>query len=162
MMKSLAATALSATIAFTSLGVTPARAADEKAIAALLLGAAAVAVIAKQQRDKRREAAQGVAPQPVPAQRFDQVITPAHGAPQFDRLLDRQPRAARVPESCARRVQLTNGNIRTFFGTPCLRRNGVETARLPQRCERTLSFERRDVVAYGRRCLLNNGVQITS
>jgi len=152
-----------------ALGALPAQAQDlqrrvnPEAVAAAIFGLATLAIIANEiNRDRddddddddkvivHRNHAPPVSRVPAPRV-FDDRHRP-HGHV-------RKVRPITVPASCARRVEY-RGQERTAFGAPCLRRAGVEVARLPGRCARRLDVGRRGVTAFGARCLYRAGVRI--
>ncbi|MEM1429800.1 MAG: hypothetical protein AAGG09_10110 [Pseudomonadota bacterium] len=158
---------LAASIAATA-GLSPAQAQGfdrdaQRTAAALAFGLATLAIIAKaaeaQRDDDDDDDDDHVRYKPRP-----QVITRSgrplprlhhqeHHRPQI------QSRKLTVPSSCARRVQ-AQGGIRTAFGAPCLRKAGVNTARLPNRCERRADVGDRNVRFWTARCLSRSGVRI--
>jgi hypothetical protein len=167
---------LAASVAATA-GLSPAQAQGfdrnaQRQAATIALGIATIAIIAKaaeaererekerkKDRERERERERQRAEQNLPT-----IITES-GRP-LPRVYPREEfrpqthaRALSVPSSCARRVQ-TEGGVRTAFGAPCLRRAGVDIARLPDTCERLADVGDRDVRIWGARCLQRNGVRI--
>lgn len=176
MLKSLTAAVLAGTIAITGMTATPAQANGHRNddLTGLIFGLAAVGIAAKlihdnNQKKKRKAAAHAAQqqhvyrhhPQPQysqpkrqPREIYGEVIgKPRHAQPRHDR--------REVPATCIRRIRTDNGRTVRLLGRPCLERNGVNTARLPNRCERTLHLEHRSVPSWSRRCLINNGYRIS-
>jgi len=156
-MKPIIAAALSATLALTALPA-PAeplqRRIKPEAAAAVLLGLATLAIVARQaQRD--RDDDEDDAPAVVTRRAAPEVYrSPTPKARHASR-----PRHMSVPVDCARRVEMW-GKRRTAFGTPCLRRNQVDVARLPRKCAADIWVGERKVVAWGATCLHRAGVRI--
>jgi len=165
---------LAASVA-TTVGLSPAQAQGfdrdaQRQAAAIALGIATIAIIAKaaeaeREREKERKKDRERARERERAeQNLPTIITRSERPlprvyPREEIRPHTQARALAVPSSCARRVQTDNG-VRTAFGAPCLRRAGVDIARLPDRCERLADVGDRDVRIWGARCLQRNGVRI--
>jgi hypothetical protein len=64
-----------------------------------------------------------------------------------------------IPGSCARTFDTRNGP-RTFVGRACLKRDGIQTADLPARCQRELDLGGRDVNAWNLNCLKDAGYRV--
>ena len=140
MTKTLLASFLAATMAFTSLSATPARAADSGEIGRFLLGAGTLFIIgsALSNRNKHRPEVHRVHPNP-------------------DR--DYRPRVHRkyVPGSCFRRFETRHGVIRGY-PVRCLRNNMRNFHALPGGCRVRLHVPNvgpRNL--FRARCLRNNG-----
>lgn len=151
MFKTVSAAILSASVAFTSLAPAPAQAADSGELARFLFGVATLAIIANELNDNDRD------------HRNDRVVHGQIVRPgQSTVITPHQPRRARsVPLSCQRTVSTGDGT-RRLFGVPCLRREGVNVARLPNDCRRTLRLPNRTVDAFGSRCLRSSGVKVVN
>lgn len=151
MFKTVTAAILSATLATASIVPAPARAADAGELARFLFGAATLAIIANELNDRNDR-----------HDRSDRVIQghvtrPGHGV-----ITPYRPNRARaVPLSCQRVIATGNGD-RRLFGVPCLRREGVDVARLPQDCVRRVELPNRTVQAFGSRCLRTSGVRVVN
>lgn len=165
MFKTAAATILSATLALGALVPAPAQAADSGEVARFLFGAATLAIIANELNDRKRsEPSSNRAIQGNVVGRHnnnsynDNVIRPRQGNVITPH---RQNRARVVPANCQRTIETGNGN-RRLYGVPCLRREGVNVARLPQNCLRTVELPRRTVNAFAQRCLRREGVRIVN
>lgn len=153
MLKTLLATLLAAGIA-AGAATTPAHAqfSDEQRALAWLLGLAALGAIANEaSRRDDDDRAPVVTRRPTP-----QVISPA--TPRVIQRARPSTRRISVPESCRRAVETRRG-LRDAVGEPCLRRSGVNVARLPDRCERLLDIGRTNIRAWGARCLQREGVR---
>ncbi|RDC74155.1 hypothetical protein DLJ49_05690 [Rhodovulum sp. 12E13] len=124
---------------------------DPEAAAAVLFGLATLAIIANQaQRNKDRDDRRKVDRNPPPVAHAP-APTPRHEAPHA--------RQVTVPSDCARRVVLDGRQV-TGFGAPCLRRAGVDIARLPGACARRVDLGNRAVTGWEARCLHRAGVRI--
>ena len=162
MIKTLTASIFAIALTLTAIAPSPVQARDRDDIARIVVGAAALAIIAKSIDDKRKRDEKR-AKKRVTRHRH---IAQFSQAPRRDRLnvpvVRGTPRRgnaiATIPSSCERIIDTRNGP-RRFFGRPCLHRTGF-SGRLPQSCLRTLDLPRRTVAAYGKRCLLNRGVRI--
>ena len=64
-----------------------------------------------------------------------------------------------IPGACARTFDTRNGP-RTFVGRACLKRDGIQTADLPARCQRELDLGGRDVNAWNLNCLKDAGYRV--
>ncbi|MBM7065995.1 hypothetical protein [Actibacterium sp. 188UL27-1] len=154
MIKFFTASIFAIALTLTSLVPSPVQARDRDDVARLVIGAAALAIIAKsiddkRKRDKKREKAKRA------KKRSHAQVPVVRGTP---RRHGGHNAIATIPGSCERIIDTRNGP-RRFFGRPCLDRTGF-SGRLPQTCLRTLDLPRRTVAAYGKRCLLNRGVRI--
>lgn len=150
MFKTATATILSVTLALSSLAPAPAQAADSGELARFLFGVATLAIIANELNDDDR------------AHRNDRVIHGQINRPHANVITPAQPKRSRaVPLSCQRTVATGDGT-RRLFGVPCLQREGVNVARLPQDCRRTLQLPNRRVEAFGSRCLRSSGVKVVN
>ena len=166
-MTRLLAAALAAAIALTSV---PAHAdpynrrINPDAAAAALFGLVTLGIIAHQvQKDRDDKKKKEKEKKKAYAHKAPRVIEPRHRhghayAHDHGRHIP-EVRAITVPSDCARRVRF-NGETRTAFGAPCLRRSGVTVAHLPNRCARRVDVGGRGVTAYGARCLHRAGVRI--
>ena len=150
MIKPLLATALSAALAFAA--PSGAQAGDADDLARALAGAVALGIIAHALTDGGASASV--------TYRSGGYGHGGHVRSGGTRVITGTPvHRLAVPASCARRIATTAG-YRTFFGQPCLSRSGVNTAYLPNRCERILDLPGHNVRAWNRACLLNAGVRI--
>jgi hypothetical protein len=124
---------------------------DPEAAAAVLFGLATLAIIANQaQRNKDRDDRRKVDRNPPPV---------AHAPGPQQRHHAPRVRQMTVPSDCARRVVLDGRQV-TGFGAPCLRRAGVDIARLPGACARRVDLGNRAVTGWEARCLHRAGVRI--
>ncbi len=169
----LLATALAATAPMAPAQANTFDSKAQRNAAALVVGLATLALIAKaaeeQRDDKKKKKKKAEQKRKEEQRRIEeakkpQVITRSDRLPfvhprEYDGYNRPHRRAEVVPASCARRVQTERG-VRTAFGAPCLRRAGVNVARLPDRCEQLADVGRRDVKIWGARCLQRNGVRI--
>lgn len=151
MYKTLTATLLSATLALGTLAPSQARAGDGGDLARFLFGVATLAIIANELKSDT----------PRSAQRQDNVIHGQIVRPKHSNVITPHQNARTVPRSCQRLIETRNGT-RRLYGAPCLRREGVQVAKLPQTCRRTLQLPNRTVTAFGQRCLRKNGVRIVN
>jgi hypothetical protein len=138
----------------------PARAASEEDVARFLAGAITLAIIGKvisdaNDRDKakapiyqeHRQRQQTHRPRDY---RFTGTYRPGAGAGTGGH------RERVLPASCLRVIDTDHGQRRAV-GAPCLQRNGVNTARLPDRCEGSVRTPRGRVDAWGAGCLTRAG-----
>lgn len=152
MFKTLTAAALSAAIAFGSLGATatPAKANDD--LGKFIVGAIALGIIANSinQANSRTPATQAATPTHRPP-----VITPTRPRPGGHGV---RPHRVHIPASCEREVQI-NGRVTTAYGAPCLRQAGVPLDRLST-CARSGSIHGRNLTYYTKRCLRRSGFNV--
>jgi hypothetical protein len=169
MLKTFAATALSATLALATLAPTPARAAEQEDLAKLLFGVGIAALIAKSLNDQNNnddddddddddhDHHHGYSDRDVyvhryttrepPAPRRPVVVPPPSRrviVPQKPRTVVTQPPRVKemyrvVPGSCQRTFR-SDGANRAFVTRACLEREGVRTSSLPDQCERILDM----------------------
>lgn len=162
MFKTAAATVLSATIALTGIGSTPAQAADAGELARLLFGVATVAIIVNELNDRNDRADHHRPVHQGGVIRGDIVGRHDQGRGHASVITPHRPAQARsVPLACQRTIATSDGT-RRLFGVPCLQREGVNVARLPQDCRRTVQLPGRQVDAFGSRCLRSAGVTIVN
>ena len=161
MFKSAAAALLSISVAFGAVAPTPVQASDADDIARFIFGAAALALIAKELRDDHGKDRDGRPDVHVhrPHNNNNVTITRPGHSPVITPHRPNRQRA--VPLSCRRTFETDRGR-RNVFGVPCLRREGVNIARLPERCLRQVNLPRRTIDAYAQRCLVNNGVRLVN
>lgn len=151
MTHKLLAPALALLIALGVATPRPAHAQNGETIVGVIVGVAALALIAKAIEDNREE-------EKARAQR----ATRHHSKPNQTRLhrhghQSRIYNRARVlPDQCFRTIETRNG-VRRIFGQRCLQRNGVNTARLPSTCAYQIRTQRGIRTVYGGRCLRQNG-----
>lgn len=132
--------------------------ADDRDLARLLAGIAALAIIGKaihDRNDDRQVTRNDDRYRPIPHRdqsRGPQVITP--------RPLPQSVARKSLPRQCLRQVQTRNGNVRRAFGARCLDRNFRYSNQLPRQCARQVETQRGWRWMYGARCLRNNGYQI--
>ncbi len=157
-MKPIIAAALAAALALTALPA-PAdplqRRINPEAAAAVLFGLATLAIVAQQAQRARDNDDDDDAPRTVTRRAAPEL----HRSPPPKARHAHRPRHLSVPVDCARRVEMW-GKRRTAFGTPCLRRNQVDVARLPRECAADIRVGQRKVVAWGATCLHRAGVRI--
>lgn len=141
MTKRLIATVLAASLAMTSVAVTPARAADSGEIGRFLLGAGALFIIgsALANRDKRNYDR-------------DDYVTRRYEEPRRKY----KPRRKVVPSACLRVNRFDNGP-RRYFGRHCLSKRMRYVERLPRACYTTIWTDRGARGVYAARCLRNHG-----
>ena len=151
MRRHILAPALAITIALGVVAPRPAQAENGEAIVGVIVGVAALALIAKAIEDNREE-------EKARAQRATRVdATPnstrinRHG--QHSRLYNR---SRILPDQCFRTIETRSG-VRRVFGQRCLQRNGVNTARLPGACAFQVRTQRGIRTVYAGRCLRQNG-----
>jgi len=155
MFKTLSAAALSLAVAVSSLSATatPARAGNND-LAKFLFGAVALGIIAK-----------GIADANDNGNRSTVTVNRNNPRPHYnnqnnrrdDRHQNNRPRVQRVPDQCATQARLRHGGrVATVYGRPCLRRNGIRTARADN-CARTGYLNGRNLTYYTARCLRRNG-----
>ena len=138
MSKSIIASVLAASIAFTSLSATPVRAADSGEIGRFLLGAGTLFIIGSAISNSNRNR--------------DTTVTRRHTEPTY-RV---KPRRKVVPSACLRHNRFDNGP-RKFFGQRCLNNNMRNAHRLPNQCRRTIWTNRGQRNVFAARCLRRNG-----
>ncbi len=179
MFKILSATALSATIALTSLSPTAAHAGNDE-IGRIIFGAGVLAIIAAavnaSQDDNDRDDPRRTyyppkevhnhktvnrivrqrPPSPPPPPRVD-VRRP------IQKVETRKPvQLSRVvPSRCGRSYKVSEGR-RVYFMESCLKDAGIRTSSLPDQCERILDMpgKREDRHGWNRGCLQSNGYTI--
>ncbi|WP_068108584.1 hypothetical protein [Tropicimonas marinistellae] len=185
MLKTVAATALSLTLALGALAPTPAHAANQEDIAKILLGVGFAALIAKalheQAEDRDKKATKEVhvhrhiTNRPVtkviekPAPRSRVVV---QQPPK--RVVVKEPTQSSrpgsgwgknassvIPSTCQRTFR-HDGENRVYVTRRCLEREGVRTANLPNQCERVLDLpgNASDRLVWNRGCLEKNGYRI--
>lgn len=147
MHRSFIAALVTATLFITSFAAAPARA-DNRDLARVLAGIAALAVIGKAISDRNDDDRvaktapvtrhRNIAPRPLPR------------------------RAARhaLPVNCERRLRTRDGNLRRMFGARCLERHYQYANDLPRSCARQVELGRDRRWAYGARCLRKNGFTV--
>lgn len=132
MLKRVSAAVLAATIALTSLGTAPARAADSGEIARAILGLGVAAIIIHE-ASKNKNKGHGTVTRRV--------------TPHYSKV---------VPSQCLRHNKWDNGP-RKFFGKRCLNKNMHNANHLPSACKRTVWTPKHKRTVYGARCLRKNG-----
>ncbi len=157
-------------LALATANVAPAQA-DNKDLAKVILGIAAVAIIAKTIDDRKDRRA---APVPtVGASRLGSVeqsygrdgrrVIDGHvrpydkGGPKAGRGYKKQP----LPRACLRVIE-TERRDRLAYGSRCLQRNYKFASRLPDRCETAVRTNRGVRTFYGARCLDREGWRVTT
>lgn len=141
--------AISAVLAFAigllPLGTRPAHALSDKELLALLAGAAAIAVISKELKDKRNEASR------VP-------VTSQYGRHGQNYRYGKDRKKSRtLPAECIRMIDRPGRKDRQVLGARCLERNDVRIGRLPQECLISVRTDRGFRDAYGSRCVQRAG-----
>jgi hypothetical protein len=130
---------------------------DPEAAAAVLFGLATLAILAHRANRGSDDADDGYHPR--------REVTRHHAPPVYrspapkPRHLAPRARQVTVPADCARRVVLDGRRV-TGFGAACLRRAGVDIARLPAGCARRVDLGNRAVTGWEARCLHRAGVRI--
>lgn len=128
-----------AAIAVTGFGAAPARADDQAAAIAALLGLAVIgAVIADKRKDKKK------------------AVT--HPAP-ISRPLPPRVNRKLLPQHCLRSLATDRGQ-RRIFGQRCLNRNYKFADSLPRQCHRQVWTDRGWRAGFGARCLRKHGYQL--
>lgn len=142
--KTLLATALSGVVAFTG-AATPASAApDGEDYAKVLLGLAAVGIIANALQNERESEA-------ATTRRWNDPTPPrGHG---------HQGHWRELPAQCEFAVRTRRGWTEVF-GKRCLEREGVRVNRLPDRCEFRIRTENGRRTVYGADCLEDYGYTV--
>lgn len=150
MTKSLLAFVLSATLAVTGLAAAPARA-DTNDIGKVLLGVAAIAVIAKVASDNKKQRAAPVYSAPTRNE------TRNHAAP----IPQRHVRANRkeLPRACFGQYDTRRGALRGF-GARCLQNNMRHHVRLPAACAQQVRTRHGRETIYAARCMRDYGYTI--
>ena len=141
MSKRMITAVLAASIAFTSLSVTPVRAADSGEIGRFLLGAGTLFIIGSAISNNNRNRGS------------DTVTTTRRHTEPTHRV---KPRRKVVPSACLRHNRFDNGP-RKFFGQRCLNNNMRNAGRLPNQCRRTIWTNRGQRNVFAARCLRRNG-----
>ena len=137
---------LALAIGIAPISARPANALTDTELLALLAGIAAVAVIGKEIRDKRKEESRA----PQVSQRKIYGHGKNHG--QF------QKRNRRLlPAQCLRMIERPGRDDRRVLGARCLERNDVRLSRLPDDCLLSVRTNRGYRDAYGARCVQRNG-----
>jgi hypothetical protein len=139
MSKKFIAMVLSASLALTSITVTPARADDD--VGKVLAGSAALLVIgAAVKKNKHRKENQNVTRQVQP-----ETWSPAP---------KKRRHAKKAPQRCLRNQWTHRGN-REVYGARCMQRHA--NAQLPNRCLRHAEVNQGPRRFYTKRCLRKNG-----
>ncbi|MEL6610220.1 MAG: hypothetical protein AAFO93_15030 [Pseudomonadota bacterium] len=148
MFKSIAAAALSATIALTSLTPNTAQAADAEDVAKVLFGALVLYGIADALEDNRKST-----PKVTTTRKHNPVTRPHRPGPP------KHARAARytLPASCLLTHRQWGNKSRTVMGNSCLKSNFRHYNKLPQNCFRRFDTVRGTRVGWGRVCLKKAG-----
>ena len=136
---------LSGALAVSSVTATPARAGNDAAIAAGILGALALFAIAKNQKNEHKPATVGRS---------------YHGRDAVrDQRRSRQRHLRTLPAACSFEVE-GRGGERRFVSGRCLSRHGYR-AELPKRCEYRIKTRRGTRTAYPLRCLDRYGYRLS-
>ncbi|SNT05030.1 hypothetical protein [Tropicimonas sediminicola] len=186
MFKSIAATALSATLALGIIAPTPAAAQgiDQNDLLKILLGIGTVALIAKavdeanDDDDKKKKEVHvhrdvtKVIKRPAPARNVEVQPQPRRVIVQEPnrRVVTREPErkptrveeVQRVIPSACQRTFRVDGDNRVFLTRNCLESEGVRTTSLPNQCERILDMpgDVQNRRVWNRGCLESNGYRI--
>jgi hypothetical protein len=147
--KTFIATALSGALAFTGAATPAVAAPDGEDVAKVLLGLAAIGIIANALENERKSEA-----------------VPAHGTydpePYWrdrDRRGGRRGHFRALPARCEFAVRTRRGWTEVF-GKHCLEREGVRVNRLPDRCEFRIRTDRGRRTVYGSQCLERHGYTV--
>ncbi|SFC65231.1 hypothetical protein [Tropicimonas isoalkanivorans] len=185
MFKTIAATALSATLALGTLAPRPAQALEQGDLAKLLVGVGIAAVLAKSIHDRQEEEkkkddrkndrrdwrpSEQTYRYPYPQNQHRspliQPYRPWSGAPHTSRAPVAKPPRVQdvyriVPRTCERTFR-SDGSYREFVTRACLERSGIRTAGLPTQCERILDMpgDIQNRRAWNSDCLQRNGYRI--
>ncbi|MEO1789968.1 MAG: hypothetical protein AAFR34_09705 [Pseudomonadota bacterium] len=151
MRRHILAPALALAIALGVAAPRPAQAENGEAIVGVIVGVAALALIAKAIEDNREEEKART----QRATRFHATpnVTRQHRHGHQSRIYNR---ARILPDQCFRTIETRSG-VRQVFGQRCLQRNGVNTARLPGACAYQVRTQRGIRTVYAGRCLRQNG-----
>ena len=159
------AVVVSAAIAVTTLGTTPARADEDlfRALAAI----AGVAIVGKviSDRNKRKKEEERARNEAVTRSYTPEYVyrPQPRGVPPQHRIeprpLPRQASRYLLPGECLRNVQARDGRYR-FFGRKCLEKNYGSVRNLPDQCRVRFDGPERKRAGYDARCLRSNGYQL--
>ena len=139
--KTFIASVLSIAIIITGASAPRAHAMDEDAIAALLFGVTALAVIGAAVADDNKSKSIRPAPKPV--------------APKT------APKKSWLPSHCAKRFETKNGRIIQGYGQRCLFRAQYPAYRLPEACYFKAKGQKNHRLAgYRSSCLNRNGYKV--
>ena len=138
--KSFIASVLSAAIIITGVAAPRAHAMDEDALAALLFGVTALAVIGAAVADEQKSSPPRPAPKPVKP----------------------KPKKTKswLPQHCAKRFETRRGEVIQGYGQRCLFRAQYPAYRLPEQCYFKAKGENRRIAGYRTRCLNRNGYKV--
>lgn len=152
MTKTLLAATLAAVLAATSFTPAPARAADSEDVAAALLGIIALYAIANELKDKDKDDKRSR------SHRSHRHGSISHRHAHSDKHQHRGNRRHTIPRRCIRLNDDNDGPSR-FVTRRCLEREGYSRS-LPKQCRFIHEGRRRDLTAYGVRCLKHKGYQV--
>lgn len=141
--KTFIASVLSLALIITGISAPRAQAMDEDAIAALLFGVTALAVIGAAVADERKH-------KPAP-------VTPV--APKPVKPKDKKKKAW-LPRHCANRFEAKNGRIIQGYGQRCLFRTQYPAYRLPEACYFKIKGVHGPVAGYRTQCLKKKGYKV--
>ncbi|MBN9886721.1 hypothetical protein [Salipiger abyssi] len=158
MSRRFIAAVLSVSLAVTAFAAAPARA-DERDLARLIGTAATLAVIGT-----AISRAQSQESSPIRVHETwrygsnkSNSKPPRVIGPAFGRGKDRDQRRA-LPRSCA--LEVSGGRSRYVIDNRCLKRNGLNTERFPNRCEMNIRTRNGIHKAFSAECLQRSGYQI--
>jgi len=148
------AAVLSGALAVSSVTATAARADNDAAIAAGILGALALFAITQNQRDHREPAVVGR------SNRHHDAVPRSHRSRQSHKAHRARPRHARtLPGACSFDVESRHG-VRRYVSGRCLSRHDYR-GNLPDRCEHTVRTRYGPRPAYPMRCLDRYGYRLS-
>ncbi|MFY0619854.1 hypothetical protein [Shimia sp.] len=142
--KSFIAFVLSAALIVTGVSAPRANAMDEDAIAALLFGVTALAVIGAAVSDNKKTSEPLPRPQPKPTK-------------------PKKPKKKSwLPSHCSKRFETPRGKIIQAYGQRCLHRAQYPAHRLPEKCYvRRNGVNGHKIAGYRTQCLSRNGYKVT-
>lgn len=142
--KTFIASVLSIALIITGISAPRAQAMDEDAIAALLFGVTALAVIGAAVADEKKS-------KPAPVSK---PVEPKRVKPKAKK------QKAWLPSHCARRFETKRGEVIQGYGQRCLFRAQYPAYRLPEKCYFKAKGENRRMAGYRSRCLNRNGYKV--
>lgn len=138
--KTFIASVLSIAIILTGATAPRAHAMDDDAIAALLFGVTALAVIGAAVSDSKKSDPAPVSPKPV--------------KPKLGK------KKAWLPRHCANRFEAKNGRVIQGYGQRCLFRTQYPAYRLPEDCYFKIKGVKGPVAGYRTQCLKGKGYKV--
>ncbi len=139
--KTFIASVLSLALIVTGLSAPRARAMDEDAIAALLFGVTALAIIGAAVSDEKTSPRRPVA----------KPVKPKKAVKTHSWL----------PQHCSNTFRHRNGRIVQGYGAKCLKRTQYPIARLPQKCKTRVQNHNKTRAVFRTQCLQRKGYKVT-